>query len=88
MILYDVCRLFTSIALKETIELAVNLIFDKYPDLKIAIQKPKDLFHLRFLKHTFFLMATIMISLNKLPWSFLWVLCWLTYLCVFMKKDG
>ena len=39
-----VCSLFTSISLKETIDIAVNLIFDKYPDLKITRQELKKLF--------------------------------------------
>ena len=41
---YEVCSLFTSIPLKKTIDVAVNLIFDKYPDLKITRQKLKKLF--------------------------------------------
>ena len=40
----DVCSLFTSISLKETIDIAVNLIFDKYPDLKITRQELKKSF--------------------------------------------
>ena len=44
MISYDVCSLFTSIPLKETIDIALNLIFDKYPDLKITRQELKKLF--------------------------------------------
>ena len=44
MISYNVCSLFTSIPLKETIDIAVNLIFDKYPDLKITRQELKKLF--------------------------------------------
>ena len=44
MISYDVCSLFTSIPLKETIDIAVNLIVEKYPDLKITRQKLKKLF--------------------------------------------
>ena len=44
MISYNVCSLFISIPLKETIDIAVNLIFDKYPDLKIAKQELKKLF--------------------------------------------
>ena len=44
MISYDVCSLFTSIPLKETIDIEVNLIFDKYTDLKITRQKLKKLF--------------------------------------------
>ena len=42
MLLYDACSLFTSITLKETIGIAVNLIFDKYPDLKTTKQKLKE----------------------------------------------
>ena len=44
MILYDICSLFTSISLKETIDIAVNLIFEEYPDLKITRQELKKLF--------------------------------------------
>ena len=41
VISYDVCNLFTRIPLKETIDITVNLIFDKYPHLKIARQELK-----------------------------------------------
>ena len=44
MISYNICSLFTSIPLKETIDIAVNLIFDKYPDLKITKQELKKSF--------------------------------------------
>ena len=44
MISYDVCSLFTSIPLKETINIAVNLMFDKYADLKNSRQELKKLF--------------------------------------------
>ena len=44
MISYDVCSLSTSIPLKETIDIAVNLVFDKYLDLKITRQELKELF--------------------------------------------
>ena len=46
MISYDVCSQFTRILIKETIDIAVNLIFDKYPDLKITRQQLKKLFEL------------------------------------------
>ena len=42
-----VCSLFTSIPLNETIDTAVNPIFDKYPDLKITRQELKK-FNLSF----------------------------------------
>ena len=41
---YDVCRLFTSIPLKETIDLAVNLLFEHNPGLTTAIAELKKLF--------------------------------------------
>ena len=36
LISYDVCSLFTSIPLNETIDIAVNLIFDNNPNIKIT----------------------------------------------------
>ena len=88
MISCDVFSLFTSIPLKETIDIAVSLIFDKYVDIKIARQELKILLNLQLLEHPFFLMVTIMIRLTEMRWTLLWVRCWLTYLWVFMKKDG
>ena len=89
MILYDVSSLLTSILLKETIEIAVNLIFDKYPDLKIKRQDLKKLFEFATSgTHFLFDGAAIMIRLMELRWAPLWVLSLLTYLWVFMRKDG
>ena len=44
LISYDVCSLFTSIPLKETIGIAVNLLFDHNPGLNITKAKLKKLF--------------------------------------------
>ena len=41
---YDVCNLFTNIPLKETIKLAVNLIFDKCPEIRITRKQLTKLF--------------------------------------------
>ena len=70
----EVCSLFTSISLKETIDIAVNLIFDKYPDLKITRQQLKNYLNLQLLEHILFLMAAITIRLMELRWVLLWVL--------------
>ena len=43
MLAYGVCNLFISITLKETMGIAVELIFDKYPDLKIGKEELKQL---------------------------------------------
>ena len=44
LISYDVCSLFTSIPLKETIGIAVNLLFDHNPGLNITKAELKKLF--------------------------------------------
>ena len=44
LISYDVCSLFTSIPLIETIHIAVDLLFDHNPDFKITKIQLKNLF--------------------------------------------
>ena len=44
MISYDACNLFTNIALKETIKLAVNLIFEKRPEIRMTRKQLTKLF--------------------------------------------
>ena len=44
MISYDVCTLFTSILLKETMDIAVDLLFEHNPDFKITKNELKELF--------------------------------------------
>ena len=44
LISYDVCSLFTKFPLKETIDIAVNLLFEHNPDFKIAKNELKELF--------------------------------------------
>ena len=44
LISYDTCSLFTSILLKERIDLAFKLIFDNNPNIKIAKKDLKKLF--------------------------------------------
>ncbi len=45
MVSYDVTSLFTNIPLNETIDLAVDLIFEHDPGIKISKQELKELFH-------------------------------------------
>ena len=44
LISYDVCSLFTSIPLKETIDIAVDLLFEHNPDFQITKNELKKLF--------------------------------------------
>ena len=45
MISYDVCSLFTSIPLEETINIAADLIFSNNPNIRIKKSELKKLFH-------------------------------------------
>ena len=78
MIPYDICSIFTSVPLKEAIDM--YLIFDKYPNLKIARQEHTFGTH-------FLLVVAIMIRLMELQLAPLSVLFQLTHLWVFMRKD-
>ena len=88
MISYDVCSLFTSIPLKETIYIAVNLSFDKYPDLRIGRQDLKKLFEFVTSGTHFLFDGNCYDQIDGVAMGSPLVLCWQTYLCVFMKKDG
>ena len=44
LISYDVCSLFTSIPLKETVDIAVGLLFEHNPDFEITKNELKKLF--------------------------------------------
>ena len=45
LVSYDVCSLFTNIPLQETIERAVELIFENNPRLKVTKRELKQLFN-------------------------------------------
>ena len=45
LVSYDVCSLFTSIPLQETIEIAVELVFENNPQLKVTKCELKQLFN-------------------------------------------
>ena len=44
MVSFDVCSLFTNIPLQETIELAVNIVFENNPGIKLSKEELKQLF--------------------------------------------
>ena len=45
LVSYDVCSLFTSIPLQETIQIAVELIYQNNPQLKVTKRELKQLFN-------------------------------------------
>ena len=54
LVSYDVTSLFTNIALQETIDIAINLIFNHNPNLNITIKELKKLFLLATSQTHFF----------------------------------
>ena len=53
MVSYDVCSLFTNIPLNETIDLAVDIIFDNNQKLNITKPQLKKTFHFCYITNSF-----------------------------------
>ena len=53
MVSYDVCSLFTNIPLKETIDLAVDIIFDNNQSMNITKPQLKKLFVFCYMANSF-----------------------------------
>ena len=60
LISYDVCSLFTSIPLEETIDIAVNLLFEHNPGLNIAKAELKNFLNLQHQEHISFFKVQFM----------------------------
>ena len=70
----DVCSLFTSIPLKETIDIAVNLLFDHNPGLNITKAELKKLFEFATSGTYFLFQGTFYdqidgVAMGSPPWS-------------------
>ena len=63
LISYDVCSLFTGIPLKETIDIAANLLFEHNPDFKITKNEFKISFTSLYQALIFFLMVVFLTKL-------------------------
>ena len=53
LVSYDFCSLFTSIPLTETINIAVDLFFEKKTGFKMSNVKPKKVFPVCYFRFTF-----------------------------------
>ena len=62
MVSYDVCSLFTNIPLNETIDLAVDIIFNNNPSMNITKPQLMKRFVLLHRKLIFFLLMQFMIK--------------------------
>ena len=63
LISYDICSLFTSTPLNVRIDLAVELIFDNNPTVKLQRKISRSFLNLQLQELTFFLMEITMIKL-------------------------
>ena len=54
LVSYDVTSLFINIPLQETIEIAINLIFNHNPNLNITRKEPKKLFLFCYITDSFY----------------------------------
>ena len=71
LVSYDVTSLFTNIPLQETINIAINLIFNHNPNLKIIRKELKKLFLFATSQTHFFLTASFIIKSIEKPWILL-----------------
>ena len=71
LVSYDVTSLFTNIPLQETINIAINLIFNHNPNLKIIRKELKKLFLFVTSQTHFFLTASFIIKSIEKPWILL-----------------
>ena len=68
LISYDVCSLFTSIPLKETIDIAVNLLFEHFSGLNITKAELKKLFEFATSGTYFLFQGTFILRPNRCCW--------------------
>ena len=69
LVSYDVCSLFTSIPLQETIQIAVELIFQNNPQLKVTKRELKQLFNFATSGTISFSMVAFIIKLMGYQWD-------------------
>ena len=77
LICYDTCSLFTSIPYNETVDIAVNLLFEHNPGLNITKAESKKLVQFSFSRY--------ILRPNRWCCHGLLVLSWLIFLWVIMK---
>ena len=88
MISYNLSSLFTSIPLKEAIDIAVDLLFEHNPDFKITKNKLKKLFDFATSGNHFLFDGSFYDQIDGVAMASLLVLFWLTCLWVIMKLNG
>ena len=88
LVFYDVTSPFTNILLQETIDVAISLIFNHKPNLKITEKKLKKLFFFAKSQTHFIFDSNYITKLIEYPWVLLWLLSLLFFSCVFTNPSG
>ena len=71
LVSFDVTRLFTNIPLQETIDIAINLIFNHNPNLNITRKEIKKLSFSLHYRLVLFLTVSFIIKSMEQPWVLL-----------------
>ena len=88
LVSYDVNSPFINIPLQETIDVAINFIFNHKPNLKINKKELKKLFLFATSQTHFIFNSNYITKLIKYPWVLLWLLSLLIFSCVFTNPSG
>ena len=84
----DVTSLFTNIPLQETIDIALNLIFNHNPNLNITKKNFKNFSFLLHHRLILFLTINFIVKLMEQPWFLLWLLSLLIFSWVFTNLSS
>ena len=90
LVSYDVTSLFTNIPLQETIDIAINLIFNHNPNLNITRKELKKLFLFATSQVHFIFNSKVYNQIDgvAMPWVVVWLLSLLISSWVFANLSG
>ena len=88
LVSYDVTSLFTNIPLQETIDIAINLIFNHNPNLNITKKELKKLFLFATSQTHFIFNCKFYNQIDGVAMELLWLLSLLIFSWVFTNLSG
>ena len=88
LVSYDVTSLFTNIPLQETMDIAINLIFNHNPNLNITKKELKKLFLFATSQTHFIFNSKFYDQIDGVAWDLLWLLSLLIFPWVFTNLSG
>ena len=88
LVSYDVTRLFTNIPLQETVDVAINLIFNHNPNLNLTKKELKKLFLFATSQTHFIFNSKFYNQIDGVAMDLLWLLSLLIFSWVFTNLSG